>query len=329
MVIPKVSVALCTYNGAKFLREQIESIKAQTYPIDELVVCDDGSTDGTIEMVRELTEKVRFKMRIEVNESNLGSTKNFEKALRLCQNELILLCDQDDRWRRDKVEQIVMYLDQNPKKEAVFSNANIINDFSEETGQTLWESIGFDENQQARWSGGEAYKILFQGFVVTGATLAIRKSTVMRLMPFPNVHKNLIHDGWIALALGLENKIGFIADNLVAYRIHQSQQVGIGQKQRFVTLKDRFLRDRKEKIGPILEKKHYFEALHTLFLGSNFISTAQLDYLDNIKKHFQARTNLPQSRLKRWPMIVKEWRLGRYKYSSPLWWRPLLGDALE
>ena len=325
----RISVALCTYNGTKFLREQLESIISQTQSIDELIVCDDGSMDGTIELIRELTQNTIFKTTIEVNKKNLGSTKNFEKAISLCSHDIIIFSDQDDRWRLDKVEKMMRFFLENPSQDAVFSNADIIDQMSNSMNLSLWDSIGFDKAQQDKWQRGEAYQILYQGFVVTGATLAVRKSAVLKLMPFPSIHKNLIHDGWIALALSLQNKIGFINENLISYRIHAQQQVGIGQKQKFITFKDRFLRPREEKILPIIEKRDYFEALYGLLSNLSFVSKSHLDYLENIKNHFYTRSNLPTDRLQRFVPVIREYRLGRYKYSSSFWWRPLLGDLFE
>src|SRR3954470_17842517 len=92
------SVAMCTYNGARFLGEQLASVAAQTRPPDELVVCDDRSTDETASLVRDFAAAAPFRVRLHVNERNLGSTRNFERAVSLCEGDLIALSDQDDEW---------------------------------------------------------------------------------------------------------------------------------------------------------------------------------------------------------------------------------------
>ena len=92
----KTSIALCTYNGEKFLREQLDSIALQTLLPDELVACDDRSCDSTMEILQEFRERVSFPVHIHQNEENLGSTKNFEKAIKLCSGDIIALCDQAD-----------------------------------------------------------------------------------------------------------------------------------------------------------------------------------------------------------------------------------------
>src|SRR5258708_37621369 len=101
-----LSVAMCTYNGARFLPEQLESIAAQTKLPDELVVCDDRSTDGSVEIIRSFAQRAPFEIRLDINANNLGSTKNFEKAIGLCQGEIIALADQDDVWCPQKLSRI-------------------------------------------------------------------------------------------------------------------------------------------------------------------------------------------------------------------------------
>src|ERR1700761_4532631 len=94
----KISVALCTFNGELFLRQQLASIQQQTRLPDELLVCDDGSSDQTLTIVREFAASAPFPVKLFENEQNLGFAANFERAIRLCEGSLIALCDQDDIW---------------------------------------------------------------------------------------------------------------------------------------------------------------------------------------------------------------------------------------
>src|SRR6476659_477323 len=100
----KISVALCTYNGERFLNEQLESILAQTFPVTEIIVCDDGSTDDTSTMLQQFERRYFNLFKIYVNAENLGVIKNFEKAISLCAGDIIFLADQDDIWEINKVE---------------------------------------------------------------------------------------------------------------------------------------------------------------------------------------------------------------------------------
>nr|WP_295929614.1 glycosyltransferase family 2 protein [uncultured Dyadobacter sp.] len=324
-----ISVAMCTYNGAKFLPEQLKSIADQTVSVDELVVCDDRSKDDTVEIIKTFAATSRFPVRIHVNDQNLGSTRNFEKCLSLCEGDIIILTDQDDLWRKDKVQKQVAFLNARPEIDAVFSDAAMINDDSEPTGKTIWQEIEFDKARRQIWQDGKPYEILFNGFVVTGATLAIRKSCLERLMPFPTHVPDLIHDAWIAVVLSLENKIDFITDTLIFYRIHSSQQVGFGNKTEKVQLTDRFKRDRREKLIPLEEKANKLHELYLLLRALPFVPREKLIKLYLSQKHFYRRASLPENRFKRLTPILSQLIRGYYRFSSKDWWLPAIGDLLE
>src|SRR5215469_5846511 len=97
---------MCTFNGARFFRGRPASIHKQDRPPDELVICDDGSSDGSIEIVTEFAQDSDFPIRLVINDENLGSSKNFEKAVSLCQGDIVALADQDDVWYRQKLRRI-------------------------------------------------------------------------------------------------------------------------------------------------------------------------------------------------------------------------------
>src|ERR1700743_1857825 len=106
MLLPNpylVSIALCTYNGAAYIEEQLDTLVNQSYPNCEIIVVDDCSKDNTVKILSEYADKYP-QVRIHINEKNLGYTRNFEKAIRLCKGEYIALCDQDDIWDPQKIE---------------------------------------------------------------------------------------------------------------------------------------------------------------------------------------------------------------------------------
>lgn len=111
------SVAMALYNGEKFLYKQLESIRLQTKVPDQVVFCDDGSTDGTVALVREYIQAhgLADKWTLVVNEKNLGFARNFFKALSLCTGDLVFLADQDDIWKLDKIEKMTAVMDSHPE----------------------------------------------------------------------------------------------------------------------------------------------------------------------------------------------------------------------
>lgn len=98
----KTSVALCTYNGEKYIKEQLDSILNQTKKVDEIIVCDDCSSDKTVEILNHYSSTNPGLFKIYINEQNLRSVKNFEKAITLCTGDIIFLSDQDDFWVNEK-----------------------------------------------------------------------------------------------------------------------------------------------------------------------------------------------------------------------------------
>ena len=220
----KTSVALCTYNGEIFLRQQIDSILNQNLPVSEIVVCDDGSTDGTIEILEDYRKRNPEIFRIYRNDANLRSVKNFEKAISLCENEIIFLSDQDDVWLPEKVEAYCSYFQEHPETEVIASNGFGIDDEGNLLdAYSVWDLPGFfkEKNMPVNYFKMIAYC----GNIVTGATIGMRKSFVPETLPFPVV-KDFYHDEWIGLIAASRNKLHFFDERYFKYRIHENQQVG-------------------------------------------------------------------------------------------------------
>jgi len=221
-----ISVALCTYNGEKYILPQLESIAQQTLLPNEVVICDDGSTDETINIIERFRISSLLNIRLYRNKQNLGSTKNFEKALSLCNGDIIFLCDQDDIWLPEKVEKSITFFNQKPGVDVVFTDGHVINE-KKEIVDTLWNRIRFRKHEQELWKRGKAFEQLMQyQNRATGATMAFRKSFIKFLLPFEEM-SFWIHDGIITLKAALQNTLSFIDEKLILYREHQQQQMGL------------------------------------------------------------------------------------------------------
>lgn len=225
-----LSVALCTYNGEQYIREQLESILNQTMPVDEIVVCDDGSTDKTLQIIEEYREKTAADIRIYCNENNLGVVANFQKAINLCCGDIIFLSDQDDVWHPDKIERIVDYFEHNKEILVVFTDGMLIdNDGAIIKSKKLWECVGMTKTAQSYIATGLGIELFANANRATGATMAIKSS-------FPYINsfqkycsESILHDYAISL-LALGNmQLGVVPECLIDYRIHGEQQVGVGE----------------------------------------------------------------------------------------------------
>lgn len=220
-----ISIAMCTFNGADYLQEQLVSIVKQTRLPDELVVCDDGSTDSTLQILGEFEKDTPFPVRIYCNKIRLGATKNFEKAIKLCKGEIIFLSDQDDIWLPQKIKKIVETFKKNPDTGYIFSNALVIDEKLNSIDGTLWEYVSFTANRRRKFEQGNQIEVLIERSVVTGATMALCKTKTNWILPIP---EEWVHDKWIALlASAAEEKGIFIEEPLIKYRLHSKQSIGI------------------------------------------------------------------------------------------------------
>jgi len=202
----KISIAMATYNGARFLKEQLESFSTQTRLPDELIVCDDMSSDETVYVVSKFAKTALFDVVLVVNERNLGYTKNFEKAISLCAGDLIFISDQDDVWFANKLEHIEKIFINDPSVLVVLNDQEITDHSLNPSGLTIFSntfSLGFGKE-----------------WLSAGACTAFRSTLVDIITPFPE--SNIPYDGWIhkvAQALDfrvVESKV------LQYYRLHES-----------------------------------------------------------------------------------------------------------
>lgn len=120
----KISIAMATYNGERYIEEQLESIRLQTSPPDEVIICDDCSTDSTVEIVRRYIEKQGLggQWQMIVNETNLGYADSFHAAASLCKGEYVFFCDQDDIWRLNKLEVMLSVMESRPEISVLYSD---------------------------------------------------------------------------------------------------------------------------------------------------------------------------------------------------------------
>ena len=227
-----ISVALCTYNGEHFICEQIESILNQALPVDEIVVCDDGSTDNTIQIIENLRNKTNIAIRVFKNEEKLGVSENFQKAIDLCHGDLIFLSDQDDIWQANKVQTFVDYFNSNPNISVCFSNAFLTNPdgtIISDRPNKLWDYT-FNHSYRKIFDKGSFLECFLGGALTvrtTGATMAVRR---MFIKDNPFVHlcnEEVMHDFAIVLLAAEQNVIGYINEPLIKYRLHPSQTCGL------------------------------------------------------------------------------------------------------
>lgn len=319
----QISVAICIFNGGRFLDAQLASIICQDRPPDELVICDDGSSDGSLEIAKEFAQHSEFPTRLVVNEENLGSCKNFEKAISVCRGEIVALADQDDIWYRQKLRRLEEAFLRSKDTVLAFSDADLIDEDSRLLGARLWPTFSFDRGEQTRFANGLGLDILLKHPVVTGASMAFRREYFDLLAPIP---AKQIHDRWISLLLAARGKCEVIPEPLMKYRRHQGQQIGPGPRS---------LRERRQR-AKVTTAKFYLDEVERFYEFHERLEERRaafpnaghaLKEIEGKIAHLEHRARLPLTRVARIPGVLRRTLNGDYwRYSTG--WSSIAKDLL-
>ena len=207
-----ISIAMATYNGSKYMKEQLDSIYAQTYKNFEVIVVDDLSTDETVQILEQYKRK--YGLTYFVNDKNMGVTKNFEKAISLCKGEYIALVDQDDIWLPEKIE--VLY-ENIGAASLIYSNAGIVNAKSEiqnKTAKSIYPLYELDSNTR------DLYKYIVLHSFILGCSTMFKKELLPDLIPIYQTKRN--HDWFLTVCAYNNNGIKYIDEVLFYYRHHNN-----------------------------------------------------------------------------------------------------------
>jgi len=223
-IVNNISIALCTYNGENFLPEQLESIAAQTMAPAELVVCDDGSADGTLALLENFSGRVGFPVRIYRNERRLGAIQNYARAVTLCCGRYVALCDQDDIWHPGK---LALSMQAMRDAESIYgehmpillhTDLQVVDESGAEIAPSLMKM------QQLKHVAEEPLKTLLVQNFVTGCTVLMNRPLIGAALPLPE--NILMHDWWFALMAASLGKLVYISQATVRYRQHGGNEVG-------------------------------------------------------------------------------------------------------
>ena len=217
----QIDILMATYNGEKYLKEQIESILNQTYQNFRLIISDDCSTDRTREIIKEYKNKDN-RIISYFQEQNLGYVKNFEFLLTKVENEIYMLSDQDDVWNDTKIEHTYNKLKES-EADIVFSDLEVVN----EKLETIYPSFNdFMLLSRKIKKYSNDYKIQYLYNCVTGCTLMSKKKFLEKILPIPTYSKYVIHDTWIGLIVSIYGKVAYLDEKTIKYRQHGKNQVG-------------------------------------------------------------------------------------------------------
>jgi glycosyltransferase involved in cell wall biosynthesis len=231
-----ISIAMCSYNGEKYIKEQIDSILNQTYDDFELVITHDGSTDKTIDIIKEYQLKDN-RIKLYENEDNLGFVKNFERAISLCSGEYIALADQDDFWKTNKLEVFIKEIGENIM---IYSDAILMDENSKliKNGKELIRP----ENNLISGHNNKAFLLTN---CVSGNTIMFKKELVKHILPIP---KDIsFHDIWIAFVASSLGSITYTEESMTYYRRY-SDQITCARVKDYNGFFDRFRKKAKIRL---------------------------------------------------------------------------------
>lgn len=307
---PRISVALCTYNGERFIAQQIESILAQSMPVDEIVLGDDASSDNTVQIVEERVAGTNIDLMVRRHNPGLGVRSNFADAISATTGDVIILCDQDDVWHQDKVEKLVEALDD---KELVHSDARLVDAEGNPKGSALLEELNVSAWEKRNLVDGDALAVLLKRNLVTGATAAVKGEFARSIMPVPD---GWIHDEWLAFIAAFDRQLVLLPEALTDYRQHENNQIGVKKEPLSVQIKRKISADSHD------DARRLTRALS----ASHFVNTTQRGTaeqrhrLEEAVKHQQARSLMPKGHFSRIPALMSEASKGNYsKYSRGIW----------
>lgn len=271
-----ISIALASYNGSKYIREQLDSILAQTYQDFELIICDDCSTDNTWQILEEYAQK-DSRIRIFENGKNLGFKKNFEKAISLCSGEYIALSDQDDIWTENHLEVLLNNID---NYSLACGNCLLIDKGGNSMQEKLNENEGFFLFESSKF----IYRSLLKGNCLQGANMLLDREFAKKCIPIPR--GVLYHDAWFVACACLDKGINYSFDVINKYRQHGGNVTFAAHNKKNKNCL-RKLHSMFDLIinGSKTDRFYYIEALKTKFGLENMDFELIYHIIDKIRCH--------------------------------------------
>lgn len=216
-----IDILLPTYNGEKYLKEQLDSILNQTYKNIRLIISDDCSKDSTPKILEEYRDKDE-RIELYLQKENIGVVKGIEFLLKKVKSNYYMLADQDDVWQPMKVEKSIETL-KKENADLVFGDLEVV----DQDLKTMYASFGdFMLLNRKINKYIDSYKVNYLYNCVTGCTVLSKKEFIEKILPIPTESKYLIHDHWIGLVVALNGKLAYMPEKYIKYRQHGNNQVG-------------------------------------------------------------------------------------------------------
>lgn len=315
--LAEVSVALATFNGERYLAQQLETLRRQWRLPKELIVVDDASSDRSVEIVKQFAKTAPFDVVLVDHHTHLGTNRAFGDAITMCTGDIIVTCDQDDLWYPDKISILVGALEAQADAYIAFSDAGLITASGHPLRQSRWHVAGFSQVEQDAMSRDPLGQMLSRR-VMSGCTAAIRRDLIDAILPIPGALaptlNEIMYDHWISLIGAASGPVVMVSRQLVDYRIHPRQQIGIPGlairrwAPRLALRAAQFRPSRAEMDRRFEFDSRHIDEIRTRLARTGLGSGGTEHVLTVTQRHLRSRQQLDLHRLRRVPDVLSELR---------------------
>jgi glycosyltransferase involved in cell wall biosynthesis len=295
----KISIAMAVYNGEKFIEQQLDSILNQTRRPNEIIICDDSPDNKTFNAIENIIARFPGIIKYFKNDSQLGVSKNFEKAISMTSGDIILLADQDDVWHPGKVEKLCSLLTSSPDYGGAFCNSELVAENLNPLGVTHFDLRGFNGHPK---TDIEMLEFFLCRVPAAGHNMAFKSEFKELILPFPELDE--CHDTWIGLVIAATKKWAFINDTLTKFRQHTDNVSQAGRSSQLKAALDSI----KNNVSTWTVAL-YDELIRRL---AGKAKPGILELLKDRREHSATRAKMNCNIFKRLPLVLREIKNKRY-----------------
>lgn len=324
--------AVITFNGLKYLPQQLDSILAQSRMLSHLVISDDKSTDGTWEYLEAWAKQAPFRVTLIRNERQLGLSANYQQAVSAVEADIIFSADQDDVWFPDKVEVQASILEQSPDVLLVHSDAVLIDGQGRDLGRTLLGALGVRPVEADAIRSDNAFAVYCRRNLVTGATCAFRRILLDVSLPMAD---HTYHDHWLAFMAAAAGKVRMLETPTIQYRLHGANMVGVDPEQSTHNLLRRLrqfrwdLNSTKTLSFSVNRNLERHVVLHARLSALPQVPVRHLQTSKKALDFAKRRTTMPANPVSRAAIVASNMIAGRYHRFQGKPWVEVVRDILN
>jgi len=316
----KISVAMAVFEGENFIDQQLNSILCQSLIPDEIIICDDSRNNKTYKAIEKIIAQHSEIIKYFKNETQLGVSKNFEKAISLTSGDIIFLSDQDDVWRQDKIAQLASLINASPNCGGAFCNSELVNENLAPLNVTHLDLRGFGTSEILSCPTGGMMEFFLKRVPAAGHNMAFKAEFKDLILPFPDLKE--CHDTWIGLVIAATKRWAFTSDTLTQFRQHTNNVSQAGRSSQLKAALESIKNDTNSWNMAL-----YDELIKRLSQSSYPTEPNVLGLLKDRRDHSAARAKMNCNIFKRIPLVFKEIKNKRYfKYGRG--WKNVIQDVL-